>query len=431
MSNIRDLIDQSRVTATQYGVIAICVILNMLDGMDVVVISYTATAVAGDLGIEPSTLGIVFSAGLVGMTVGSAFLAPWADVMGRRKMIMLCISVIGGGVLLTAAAQNIWQLVLLRFVSGLGIGAMLASTVTLASEYAPERMRNFVVSVVLTGYPIGATLSGFAAAQIVPDHGWRAMFVAAGVATSAILPFAIVWLGESWEWLIKKQPVNALKRVNRALLKMGHDTLHEMPAITREAREIPIAALFKYGRAGSTIRLWIAFFCGFTTLYFLLTWIPNLVENTGLSTELAIYSAAVMNLGAVIGNLIIGYISQTVGLKRSIVLFYCAAAAIMVAFGLFHGNAAIMIALGLIGFSSQGGLVGLYAIGARLYPAEARNTGIGWAVGVGRTGAILSPALGGVLVGAGLTLANNLVVFAIPLLAACLAVWLIAAREID
>ncbi len=431
MSNIRDLIDHSRVTATQYAVIAICVILNMLDGMDVVVISYAATAVAADLGIESSTLGIVFSAGLVGMTMGSAFLAPWADEMGRRKMIMLCVSVIGGGVLLTAAAQTVWQLVLLRFVSGLGIGAMLASTVTLASEYAPERLRNFVVSIVLTGYPIGATLSGFAAAKIVPDYGWRAMFVVAAVTTTAILPFTILWLGESWEWLIKRQPVNALQLVNRVLSKMGHAPLNEIPAMTQEAKGIPIAALFKHGRAGSTIRLWIAFFCGFATLYFLLTWIPNLAENTGLSTELAIYSATVMNLGAVIGNLIIGYISQTIGLKRSIVLFYGAAAGLMAVFGLFHGNAVIMIAFGLIGFSSQGGLVGLYAVGARLYPAEARNTGIGWAVGMGRIGAILSPAVGGLLVAAGFTLAKSLIVFAAPLLVACVAVWVIKAEEIS
>jgi len=431
VSNIRELIDRSRLTGAQFGIIAICSLLNVLDGMDVVVISYAATALAGDWGIEPSTLGIVFSAGLVGMTAGSILLAPWADVIGRRTMIVLCVSVIAGGVLLTAAAEAVWQLVFLRFVSGLGIGAMLASTVTLASEYAPERRRNVVVSVVLTGYPIGASLSGFAAAAIVPAYGWRAMFVTAGLATSAILPFVLLWLGESWEWLVRKQPANALERVNRLLVKMGHEPLADMPARPPEAREIPMAALFTHGRVGSTIKLWMAFFSGFATLYFLLTWTPSLAENAGLSRALAIYVAAVMNLGAVAGNLGLGYLSQHIGLKRAIVLFYGASVAIMAAFGLIHGDAAIMLAFGLIGFGSQGGLIGLYAIGARLYPAEARNTGIGWAVGVGRTGAILSPVVAGVLVGAGLTLAKNLAVFAAPLLVACAVVWMIAAKEID
>ena len=344
MAEVRQLIDSSRISGLQIGVIAICVLMNMLDGMDVMVISYSAPSLTEEWGIEAGALGIVFSAALLGMAVGAAFLAPWADVIGRRNIIIICVVVMSGGVLLTAVAQEVWHLVALRFVSGLGIGAMLASTVTLASEYAPERQRNFIVSIVLTGYPIGATLSGLVAAHVIPAYGWRAMFVTAGVATAVTLPLAIFLLSESWDWLSKKQPAHALERLNLILRKMGHAALDQLPAKSDEAQRAPgVASLLNHGRARATVQLWTAFFMGFATLYMLITWIPNLARNTGMSIELAIYAGTVFNLGAIFGNLSQGYSSQIVGLRQSIVAFYLATAVLMIAFAYVTGNWLILI----------------------------------------------------------------------------------------
>lgn len=432
MTDIKNLIDNNRMTWTQYGVIAICLIMNMLDGMDVMVISYAATRLAEEWAIPSQSLGFVFSAALLGMAVGAAFLAPLADSFGRRNIIIICIIVMGGGVLLTATSQAVWHLAILRFISGLGIGAMLASTVTLSSEYAPERHKNFVVGVVLAGYPIGATLSGLVAVQIIPQYGWRSMFLFAGAATLIALPLAIWLLVESWDWLVKKQPKDALNRLNHILRKMRHQTVDTLPAMTEEARKSPgVRMLFTHGRAGPTIKLWIAFFTGFATLYFLTTWIPNLARNTGLSVELAIYAGTVFNLGAIFGNLSQGYSSQIIGLRNAIILFYGVTAVLMGIFGYISGNWLILITFGLIGFGVQGGLIGLWTVGARIYPTEIRNTGVGWAAGAGRTGAILSPALGGMLVSAGFSLASSFIIFAIPLLIACTSIWMLRTRELD
>ena len=164
MTDVRKLIDQSRISPLQYGVIAMCVLLNMLDGMDVLVISFAAPVLGKEWGIMPEALGIVFSSALLGMAIGAGFIAPWGDRIGRRKMVILCLGIIGSGILLTAAAQSILQLIVLRFISGAGIGAMLATTATVAAEFSPDRRRNLMVSIVMSGYPIGATLSGLVAA---------------------------------------------------------------------------------------------------------------------------------------------------------------------------------------------------------------------------------------------------------------------------
>jgi len=405
--------------------------MNMLDGMDVMVISYAAPSLSKEWGIPATSLGYVFSAALLGMAIGAAFLAPRADTVGRRNIIIICIFIMGIGVSLTAFVQSISQLITLRFFTGLGIGAMLASTVTLSSEYAPDHQKNFVVGIVLAGYPIGATLSGLVAAQIIPEYGWRAMFIAAGIATIMTLPLAIFILVESWDWLLKKQPKNALKKLNIILNKMGQPSVDTLPEKTDEAKKKPgVRILFIPGRSATTIIYWIAFFMAFATLYFLITWIPNLAHNTGLSIKLAIYAGTVFSLGSIFGNLSQGYLSQIIGLRKSIILFYLMSIILMSIFGYLESNWIILIAFGLIGCGVSGGLIGLWITGARIYPTEIRNTGLGWAEGAGRSGAIISPTVGGILVGAGLSLATSFIIFVIPLVIACLSIGLMPSKEL-
>ncbi len=416
----------------QIGVIAVCVIMNMLDGMDVMVISYAAPSLSKEWDIPSTSLGYVFSAALLGMALGAAFLAPWADIIGRRNIIIVCIFIMGVGVSLTAFVQSISQLIILRFFTGLGIGAMLASTVTLSSEYAPDRQRNFIVGIVLAGYPIGATLSGLVAAQIIPEYGWRAMFIAAGIATIITLPLAVFILVESWDWLVKKQPANALSKLNIILNKMGHPSVDTLPEKTDEAKKKPsVKSLFIYGRSETTLKYWLAFFMAFATLYFLVTWIPNLAHNTGLSIKLAIYAGTVFNLGAIFGTLSQGYLSQIIGLRKSIILFYVMTMILMAIFGYLEGNWIILITFGLIGFGVQGGLIGLWAIGARIYPTEIRNTGLGWGAGAGRTGAIISPTIGGILVGAGFSLSASFIMFIVPLAITCMSIGMMHSKELN
>ena len=270
----------------------------------------------------------------------------------------------------------------------------------------------------MSGYSLGAVLSGLVAANVIPHDGWRAMYYIAAGCTLATLPLIYFFLPESLEFLLKARPKNALERSNNILSRMKVATLAALPELDDSRVKPSVAELLKPSRKVATIALWSAFFMSFATLYFLTSWIPKLASNTGLSVELAIYAGMVFNLGAFVGILSQGYLSARYGLLKVICCFMMGTAVLMLGFGLFKGSVLVLILFGLIGFGIQGGFVGLYSVAARLYPTEVRSTGVGWAIGAGRIGAIVGPLLGGVLIGAGYSMSVDFIIFAVPVVVA-------------
>ena len=374
----------------------------MLDGMDVLIISYTAPAIAKAWSISPANLGIVFSSGLVGMTAGAIFLAPLADRFGRKPLMVLAALLMGSCIYLTSYATDINVLMIYRFISGLGIGTMMASTAAITAEYAPERTRDFWVSTVVAGYPVGAVLTGISSAKIIAESGWEHLFELAGIATFLIVPVLLFLLKESDEFKAKAKPEDA-----------------------------KLSALFTSEFKMSTWQLWSALFLSFTTLYFLMNWIPKLATNAGLSMELAIYSGTIFNLGAIVGIPVQGYFSSRFGLKKSIGTLLLITAVLLGIFGLFSGSNLILVVLFFLGFGVQGSFVGLYAVAARMYPTAFRSTGVGWAIGMGRLGGIIGPVLGGLLVGLGFGMGQSFIFFALPSFIAGLITLKINAKSIS
>jgi benzoate transport len=419
------------ITQLQYTVLLICFLMNMLDGMDVMVISYTAPSITKAWAISPEALGIVFSTGLLGMAIGAMFLAPRADIIGRRAMILICAAVMGLTVFLTQFAQNVEHLIFFRLISGIGIGGMLASTATLAAEYAPAKTKDFWVSFAMSGYPIGAVLSGLVAAEVIPKQGWHMMFSIAGIATAVTLPLIYLFLSESLDFLLKSQPQNALERANSILSQINQPTLAALPIVDNNVSKASVGALLSEDRKIPTLQLWVAIFLAFATLYFLTMWIPKLASSAGLSPKLAIYAGTVFNLGAFFGITLQGYLSSQIGLRRIITYYFVGTAVLMGIFGFFTGSSMILALFGLIGFGIQGGFIGLYAVAARLYPTQVRTTGVGWAIGLGRVGAIVGPIVGGLLIGAGLSMTANFMVFVVPTLISGIVTLLIRSQDVS
>jgi benzoate transport len=431
MTKTMDLFERAEMVMLQKLTIFICFLLNILDGMDVMVISYAASSIAKGWGTSPQALGVVLSSGLFGMTVGTLLLAPRADVIGRRALILMCALLMGIVVFATSFATSVEQLIAYRFISGLGIGGVLPISAALAAEYAPKATKDFWVSFVMSGYPIGAVLSGMVAGNIIPVYGWQTMFQIAGATTLLTLPFIYFFMSESLDFLLKKQPAGALQQANNILSKMNQAALTELPALSSsKVEKTAIASLFTVERKVSTINLWIALFMSFATMYYLLTWIPKLAATMGLPEALAIYAGAVFNLGAVSGIWLQGYLSEKFGIRRIILIFMILTSILMALFTFFKGSAIVLVLFGLLGFAMQGGFVGLYAVAAAIYPTEIRSTGMGWAMGAGRVGAILSPTIGGYLSGWGLTMTTIFFIFAVPALIAGIATWKIDSKEI-
>ena len=411
-------------TGLQLRAALFCFLLFVVDGADVLVVSYAAPALAADWALSPDRLGIVFSAGLAGMTLGALVLAPQSDRYGRKTLILVALALVGLAMIASGFAGSINRLILLRFAAGLGIGSMLASITALGAEFAPPRHRAFLVTFATGGYPVGAILSGIAATYVIPAWGWRGLFVGAGVVSLILFPLALVLLPESLSFLAERRPRRALERINRMRAAMRLPALETLVAGTGEAARAGVSALLAPRRRTITVMIWGTFFFTFLTLYFLTSWIPKIAADAGLSPGQAIYAGAAFNFGALLGVILLGWLASRLSLSRTIAWFFAGAPLAMLAFAYFHEPLSLLfVELVVMGFFIQGGFGGLYAVAARAYPTAIRTTGVGWGLGAGRFGAIFGPLLGGLVLGAGATLQTTFLIFALPMIVAGLLIW--------
>lgn len=425
VSPVAGLIEEGRVSATQWLVLVTALVLNMLDGFDVTAMAFVAHSVGQELGIPASQLGVVFSVALAGMMIGAMFLAPYSDVVGRRTMVLLSVIAIGLSMLAAGLSSTLWQLIVLRLITGLGVGGLLASLATITAEYTPYRYKSLAVVVVTAGYPLGATLGGFIAAPLLAEYGWRSIFLAGGIATLLMFVVVYLWVPESMQFLIRRRPKHALARLNRILARFGRPPATALPeeGAGDEGTRANVFSLLTPARRAKTLQLWSTFFFCFISLYFLMSWIPKLVVNAGLSESYGVYASAAFNGGAVLGILTLGWLASRFSLSRLIGGFLLLTGTCMLVFALAEGALPLLPMLLVIGFLLQGGFTGLYAVAAKIYPTEVRSTGVGWAIGLGRFGAVVGPYAGGLLIAAGFSMEANFIVYAVPTLLAGLLAW--------
>ncbi|MFP3515369.1 MFS transporter [Pseudomonas sp. SIMBA_077] len=423
--DLKTTVDNGPMSAFQWLAIGICIVLNMIDGFDVLVMAFTAASVSAEWALSGAQIGMLLSAGLFGMAAGSLFIAPWADRMGRRPLILLCLVVSGSGMLLSALSQTPTQLALLRGLTGLGIGGILASSNVIASEYASKRWRGLAVSLQSTGYALGATLGGLIAVWLLSHWGWRSVFVFGGVVTFAVIPLVLLWLPESLDFLLARRPATALQRINRLAERMGQPTLKSLPAAVASpvGEGKGVSKLLAPRLRHTTLLIWTLFFLVMFGFYFVMSWTPKLLVSAGLTAQQGITGGVLLSVGGIFGAALVGGLASRWPLTRVLSLFMLVTAGLLV---LFVGSgSSVMTALGLglmIGMFSNGCVAGLYALSPMVYDASVRTTGVGWGIGIGRIGAILSPVVAGFLLDAGWLPLHLYGVFAIVFViaAACL-----------
>lgn len=428
---MKDLIADRPMTPFQVMVVMMCFILNMNDGIDVLVVSYTASEIMTEWGLNKALQGYIFSAGLAGMTLGCLFIAPIADRIGRRRLFIAAIGLESLAMILSSRVQSYPQFLVLRFLAGLGIGGLLPTMAAVASEFSSHRRKDLSVGFVQAGWPIGAILMGFFTAWAVPQFGWRFAYLFAGLISAAMLVMILLFMPESIEYLWKKQPDNALQRINRTLLRIGQPELDHLPELP-QTQTPGVRTLFHAKYRASTLRLWIGIFFGFMTLYTLISWVPSIAKDSGMPFKMATYVGTVLNVGAFLGSTGIGWLASRFNLKRLIFVFFLIAFGIMVTYGSINlSHALVFLMTFLIGIFVQGGFNGYWPATARVYETEIRATGVGWAIGAGRFGAILGPALFGILSDLELSVPALFIVFSIPLLISGMAVYNIPSKNLD
>ena len=376
----------------QIGVVALCFLLNFNDGIDVLLVSFTGAEIMKEFGLSNAELGYIFSSGLGGMTAGCFILAPFGDQIGRRKIFLISLAFISLGMLLANFSTSYGLLLVCRAITGLGIGGILPNLATVASEFSTDKTRDFNVGIVQGGWPLGAILTGFVSAWIVPVYGWRFAYLTAGLFSLAMLVAVFFVLPESPAYV---------DRVNRVTKKSSWRDLFVL-----EYRQ-------------STIRLWSATFFGFITLYTVLSWVPILAKQSGMPFELATYIGTAMNLGAFSGVFVMGLLIGRVGIKRVILVYVILAFVLLNLYGNLDQDFVLKFALTFgIGFFVQGGFNAMYPASTRIYPSAIRSTGVGLAMGMGRFGAILGPSLFGLLADSGASISTRFIVFSLPIVVA-------------
>ncbi len=390
----------------QWFIVGLAAFLNALDGYDLVAMAFTATPVSEEFDLTGSQLGWLLAAALIGIGIGSLLLAPLADRHGRRRLILVALTIDLVGLTLSAFADSYTELLLFRIITGIGVGGILACVTVVVSEYSNLRFRGLAMSIYSAGYGLGASLCGVLAAQAIPTLGWRSIYFTGAALTLFALLLTVVFLPESVDHLRNRGEDEKVRKIARRLRK--DDQLAPVSALPTPA--VPAAAtkrtalreIFSGGLLATTLKLWVAFSLITFGFNFANQWTPTLLTEAGLSAQQGIIGGIMLSFGGTIGSLIYGALTTRAEAQRVLIAFSLLSAVVLIAFISATSLPAIMFAAGVgVGMLLNGCVTGMYTVTPQAYPALLRTTGVGSAIGVSRLGAVFAPIIVGYLFDAG------------------------------
>jgi AAHS family 4-hydroxybenzoate transporter-like MFS transporter len=355
--DVAGFIDRQPVGRFQISLLLMCAAVLFIDGFDTQAIGYVAPAVAQDWKLARGALGPVFGAGLFGLMIGALVFGPIADRIGRRRIIIVSTAAFGIGTLATIFASDVPGLLVIRFLTGLGLGGAMPNTVALTSEFSPHRRRATMVMAMFCGFSVGAAIGGLLAAALIPAFGWRSVFVVGGVVPLLLVPLLVVRLPESVRFLALSGRAN--DGVAALLAQIAPSVCH--PAGTRfEVREIklpgiPVVHLFGRGRAWATLAFWAMFFMSLLDLYLLSNWLPTVLNDLGASVSAAAVIGSMLQVGGVVGVFTLGQFIDRFSF-RALALTYFVASVAVAAIG-FSGRSIALTTMAIFcaGFCIVGG----------------------------------------------------------------------------
>lgn len=411
-----ELIDRSTVSRLQMQVISLCGLVTLLDGFDIQAIAFVAPTITANWALARGALGPVLAASPIGILVGALTLSPLGDRFGRRRLLIAAVVLVGLASLATAFTTTVPELFGARFLTGLGLGGCMPNAISLTSEYLPSRQRTFLVSLMFCGIPVGGFLGGFIAAEVIPKFGWQSVFWIGGGLPLAMSVLLAAALPESVRYLALKNPIDPkvgtlLGRVSPSYRYEPH---HEFVTQGEARRFFSPLALLSPSHRFATIMLWATCFANMALIYAFLSWFPTLFVQAGWRLETALEATSVFLLGGAIGGLGLSWFVDRRGPYRVLPLAFIATAIATVGLSVLPWSSLWILPLVfIIGVGTVGTQSCINVVVASRYPTSLRTTGVGWALGIGRVGAIISPIAGGLLLSAGVSLSVPFLIAAI------------------
>lgn len=427
--NILKMVDDSRFSRIHISVLVWCCLILILDGYDLAVAGAALPAIMDDMGVTASTAGFMASSALFGMMFGAIGLGALSDKIGRRATLSLCIFFFS---VFTAAAgmtDDPYTFSLMRFLAGIGIGGALPNTAAHMTEYAPKKVRGFMVTLMCCGYAVGSVIAAILGKQFIASHGWQMVFYMAAVPV-VLIPFIMLYMPESISYLMKKGDNASLVNIAREIdctAQIENNATFVRPEQTQT--KYGVSSLFSDNHAFSTLMLWLAFITSLFMLYALSSWLVKLMAMAGYSLGSALNFLLAYNVGAILGGVGGGWLSDRFGIKPVSVVMCLTAMGSLIALG--YGVQPLFLVVGLVGASTLGASILLYAYTAQYYPSHLRSLGTGTASGMGRIGAIAAPIIIGFLVNMQLPLEQNFFAIAIAALVMAFAVGLVNTKHIQ
>lgn len=436
--DVHPIIDNARFTPFHWMVMAWCGLLLIFDGYDLFIYGVVLPVIMKEWGLTPLQAGALGSYALFGMMFGALAFGSLADRIGRKKGIAICFVLFSGATILNGFASSPSEFGIYRFTAGLGCGGLMPNAVALMNEYAPKRLRSTLVAIMFSGYSLGGMLSAGVGIFMLPRFGWESMFFAAAVPL-LLLPVILYHLPESIGFLVRQGRTDEARKLLRQLdpnCDVQPDDVLVAPAGAGLSREragkfTGVVELFRNGLAIRTLALWLAFFCCLLMVYALSSWLPKLMANAGYSLGSSLSFLLALNFGGMAGAILGGWLGDRYNLVKVKVAFFIAAALSISLLGVNSPMPVLYLLIFIAGATTIGTQILLYAGAAQLYGLSVRSTGLGWASGIGRNGAIVGPLLGGALMGINLPLQLNFIAFAIPgaIAALAMAVHLASGRQ--
>ena len=413
---LQALIDVAPIGKMQWRVIICCFLVVMMDGFDTAAIGFIAPAIRDHWQLTAGDLAPLFGAGLLGLTAGALLCGPLSDRLGRKRVIEWCVALFGLFSLLSAFSPNLEALIILRFLTGLGLGGAMPNTITMTSEYLPARRRGALVTLMFCGFTLGSALGGIVSAQLVAVIGWHGILVLGGVLPIVLFFALLAVLPESPRWLVRRQrPQAEIRRTVSAMTGERYDDAEfwlDEPAATQKGS---ISQLFAGRQLTITLMLWVVFFMSLLIIYLLSSWMPTLLNHRGIDLQHASWVTAAFQVGGTLGALMLGVLMDKFNPFWVLAVSYALGAVCIVMIGLSENGLWIMaLAIFGTGIGISGSQVGLNALTATLYPTQSRATGVSWSNAIGRCGAIVGSVSGGVMMAMNFSFDTLFFVIAVP-----------------
>jgi AAHS family 4-hydroxybenzoate transporter-like MFS transporter len=400
--NITRAIDARPFTSFQVGAIVLCSLVAFLDGIDSQSIAIAAPLIAEKLGLARTALGPLFSAAVLGASIGALTFGPLGDRFGRKRCLIAATIIFGVFTFLTASIGSYETMLAVRFAAGIGLGGATPCFIALACEYAPQRRRAMIASLIWAAFPLGGMVGGFVNAYILVAFGWPAIFLVGGLLPLAVAAMLALWLPESIRFLLAKGGAGETVRAIVRRIVPDADANALIVADEERISGVRVKHLFSEGRAVGTLLLWVPFMMAFGTLLVVVVWTPALLRVNGIAPSQGAIVLGFHGLGALIGMASAGRLMERFGTVATLVPAFLLGTVATGALGYAATSVTSMsIVIALVGVFVGMGASGAIALAALTYPTAIRSTGVGWAMGMGRFGQVIAPLTTSLMLGAG------------------------------